>query len=372
MIEPSGLPRGGLPWEGLPQGGLPRRGLPRGQPGPDVAGRPADGARLLVVIPCLNEAATLADVIGRIPPAVPGVARVDVLVIDDGSTDDSAAIASHAGARVLRHSRNRGVGAAFASGSERALLDAHDLMVWMDGDNQFDPADIPALIAPVLAGDAAMATASRFVDPALVPADMPPLKLWGNHMMAWLISRLAGQRFHDVSCGFRAYSQEALLRLNLQGAFTYTQETFLDLCGKGLAIVEVPVRVRYFPGRRSRVAGNLVVYGLGTLNIILSWYQEHRPIRFFGSLAALLIGGGAIPLGLLLDQDIGGTPDSGLVWAGVGGGVCLVIGAALMVTAFVSRTLSRLAAGQDRLLYLAKRDLLRQVRARRTGAAPDA
>jgi len=324
--------------------------------------------RLLVAIPCLNEAATIGTVIGQIPQQIPGVDTVDVLVIDDGSSDDSAALAEAAGARVVRHALNLGVGAAFRTGSERALLDAYDLLVWMDADGQFDPADIPTLIAPVLAGQAEMATGSRFVDPALTP-DMPPLKRYGNHLMSALVSGLVGRRFHDVSCGFRAYSLEALLRLNLQGAFTYTQETFLDLCGKGLPIVEVPLQVRYFADRKSRVAGNLVAYGIRTLNIILAWYQEHRPFKFFGLLSTVLILGGSIPVGLLLDQDIGGDPTSALVWAGVAGGVSLVVGAALMVTAFVSRMFSRLAANQDRLTYLTRREMVTLVRARQGEAS---
>ena len=150
-------------------------------------------------------------------------------------------------------------------------------MVNIDGDRQFDPADIPKLIAPILNREADMVTASRFKDSALTP-DMPPVKLVGNHMMSFLISRLCGQKFADVSCGFRAYSREALLQINLHGLFTYTQETFLDLVSKKLRIVEVPIRVTYFKGRQSRVAASILRYGLNTAAIILRIYRDYFPL----------------------------------------------------------------------------------------------
>jgi hypothetical protein len=127
------------------------------------------------------------------------------------------------------------------------------------------------------------------MDPALIP-EMPSAKLWGNRMMSRLISSLAGQRFHDVSCGMRCYSRRAALQLHLLASFTYTQEVILNLAFKGLRIVEVPVRVR---GERefgeSRVAGSLWRYGLRTAQIIFRCYRDYHPLRFFGGIALLLL-----------------------------------------------------------------------------------
>ena len=213
--------------------------------------------RLLVSIPALNEQETLGEVIRAIPRDLPGIVSVEVVVVDDGSDDRSGEIAAEAGAVVIRHPHSRGVGAAFHSGLAYGISSGADLILSIDADGQFDPADIPALIAPVVNGEADFVSASRFMDPALVP-DMPRAKLWGNRLMSHLISRLAGQKFYDVSCGMRCYARNAALQLHLLGRFSYTQETFLNLAFKQLRIAEVPIRVR---GQRefgeSRVASNL-------------------------------------------------------------------------------------------------------------------
>ena len=199
--------------------------------------------RLLVGIPAYNEAATITDVIERIPKQVNGVDGVDVVVVDDGSTDDTGALAQAAGAAVVRHARNSGVGVAFQSLVRHALETRADLLVTIDADGQFNADHIPQLIAPIVSGGALVSTASRFMDPALVP-DMPRVKKWGNKRVARLVSRLTGFEYHDVSCGFRAYSRESLLRLTIYHSFTYTHETFLDLAAKRVSIEEVPLAVR--------------------------------------------------------------------------------------------------------------------------------
>lgn len=312
------------------------------------------GLRLLVALPCLNEEATLGAVLQGIPARIDGVREIQAVVVDDGSTDRSGEIARQHEATVLRHPVNRGVGAAFQTATEHAVLHGFDAMVWIDADGQFSPSEIPDLLAPLLRGEADMVTASRFRDPLLVP-EMPRLKRVGNWAMARVISFLVGKRFADVSCGFRALSLEALLRLDLHGRFTYTQETFLDLCFKGMAIVEVPVRVRYFPGRRSRVAGNLLMYGLRTLSIIIDCYRNYFPLRFYGILGTLLILAGAVPLGYMLGEDLDGRPPGMLVAGGMLGGLAMVVGAACLATAFSGSILDRVRAAQERQLYLLRR-----------------
>jgi glycosyltransferase involved in cell wall biosynthesis len=251
--------------------------------------QPGRGPRLLVAIPALDEEATVAEVIRGVPRQLPGVGAVDVVVVDDGSRDGTAHCAEQAGARVLRHQTPRGVGSAFHTGLAYGIGSGADLFVSIDADGQFDPADIPRLIEPVLAGRADFVTASRFIDPALTPK-MPPVKLWGNRMMSRLISGLARQTFHDVSCGMRCYSRAAALQLHLLGRFTYTQEAFLNLAFKELRIVEVPIRVR---GERefgeSRVASSLWRYAVQTIQIIFRCYRDYYPLRFFGGAAVALV-----------------------------------------------------------------------------------
>jgi glycosyltransferase involved in cell wall biosynthesis len=255
---------------------------PMQPPAPVAGDRPL---RLLVSVPALDEQETVADVVRRVPRDIPGVGSVEVVVVDDGSRDETATRAAEAGAQILHHRRTHGVGAAFHTAIAYAIERGVDLLVSIDADGQFDPADIPALVRPVVDGEADFSSASRFMDPSLVP-DMPTIKLWGNRMMSRLISSLAGETFYDVSCGMRCYDRKAFLQLHLLARFTYTQEVFLNLSFKKLRIVEVPIRVR---GERefgeSRVAGSLWRYGVRTVQIIFRCYRDYHPLRFFGGIA---------------------------------------------------------------------------------------
>lgn len=319
---------------------------------------PSAPLRLLVAIPCLNEAATIARVVRGVPRTIARVGQVDVVVIDDGSRDDTATEARAAGATVIRHAHNRGVGLAFQTAVNHAVEFGYDLMVNIDGDCQFDPQDIPKLVEPVVSGQADMATASRFADPRLIP-DMPRVKLVGNHMMSSLISKLVGTRYADVSCGFRCYNRESLLRLNLHGAFTYTQETFLDFAAKRIEIQEVPIQVRYFVDRKSRVASSILRYAINTATIILRGYRDYHPLRFFWGLAALF----AVPAFLFAviffaHYWMTGV-FSGYLFAGFTSGFLSLIAMVFFVLGIVTDMLDRIRTNQERMLYLLKKQLHR-------------
>lgn len=253
--------------------------------------------RLIILIPAYNEEETIASLLEGIPESFPGVDDVITLVVDDGSTDHTAAQAKETGAIVVSHTHNRGVGSAFNTGLTTALEMGADILVNIDADEQFSPQEISLLIKPILAGRADFVAGDRFTQPDgryEKPEAMPAVKFWGNKQMSRLISMLAGQNFNDVSCGFRAYSKEAMLRLNLTGKFTYTQETFLDLASKDLMIETIPVNVKYYDERRSRVAGNVLQYLYHTLNIILRAYRDYRPLKFFVILGTLPFVTGSI------------------------------------------------------------------------------
>ncbi len=316
--------------------------------------------KLVVLVPCLDEERTVAEVVRGVPRRLPGIAEVEVLVLDDGSTDATAERAREAGALVLQHRVNLGLGRTFRDGVRQALALGADLVVNIDGDGQFDPADIAPLVAPIVAGEAHMVTASRFLRPDYVPR-MPAIKRWGNRWVARIVWLLSGRRFHDVSCGFRAFSREALLRMNLFGSFTYTQETFLDLIFKGLEIVELPVRVEGV--RRfgtSRVASSIPRYAVRSLQIMLRAFISYRPFSFFAALAALFAAVGLALLGFLLVHYLRSGAFSPHIWAGFVGGSFCFLGTSTLVIALVGDMLVRQRLNQEEVLYFLKRDLYRR------------
>jgi len=305
-----------------------------------------------VVVPAYNEEESIGNVLDALPEYVD-----HVIVVDDGSTDETAKIAHEKHAFVLGHKRNKGVGAAFHTGVKKSLEFKTDVLVNIDADGQFDPKDIAQLIEPIMQHKSDVVTASRFLNKNLTPS-MPRGKYWGNIAMARLISLLVGEKFHDVTCGFRAYSREALLRLNLLGTFTYTQETFLDLAYKGLVIKEVAVRVQ---GTRthgeSKVTTSLLRYAYRTLKIIFRAFRDYRPIRFFGAIAAFLffLGVGMEIFMVIYWLKTGGF--SPYKFVGVTGGFFMGMGSLIFVTGLLADMFYRIRGNQEEILYYKRKEL---------------
>lgn len=310
--------------------------------------------KLIIYMPALNEQEGIADVIKSLPKEIDGIEEIRVLVVDDGSTDDTVKIAKESGAEVVSHTVNKGVGKAFQSAVQYVLEEGGDILVSIDADRQFNSNQIPQIIEPILSNNADMVTGNRFEKG--IPENMPKSKYWGNAQMSKLISFITGQRFRDVSCGFRAYSREALLRLNLFGAFTYTQESILDMVFKGLRVVEFPVDVIYFKERKSRVAGSIVKYAFRTLNIILSTLRDYKPMVFFGGIGAILISIGLVMeifLGIhyLISGDF--TP---FKFVGFTGFAFLVFGLLFLIVGLLANMFNRVRVNQERILYELKKE----------------
>lgn len=312
---------------------------------------------LVVMLPALNEAMTITSVIKQIPRQIPGIATIDVLVIDDGSTDQTATLAKEAGTTVVQHHKTLGVGAAFHTGLSYALAQGADILVNIDADGQFSPQDIPKLIEPILQGKAEFVTASRFARPELEPA-MPVLKRWGNRCMVRLINLITGQTFTDVSCGFRAYTRETALRLTLFGHFTYTQESFIDLAYKNVPMAEVPLAVQGVRSYgRSRVADNLWRYGLKTATIIFRTARDYYPFYFFGVPGLILFGLGGLSGSFLLNHFIrtGQTfPYRSLVQVS---SVLLILGFLLFFISMLADMFHRNRQLQEQTLYLLRKHI---------------
>ena len=244
--------------------------------------------KLLVVSICKNEAATIRELIKRIPRNYPNVKKVDICIIDDGSTDDTAALARKAGATVISDGVSKGLAFRFREVLNMALEQNVDVLVNIDGDLQFKPEDIPKIADPVLEGAADFVAADRFLDEKTGklrrPQNMPAGKYYGNKLGAWVVSRLAKHKFNDVTCGFRAYNRDAILALNLNSTHTYTQESFQILAAKRMRILTLPTYVAYYKGRKSRVVTSLLSYiATSSLNIMRA-YRDFAPLRFFFTL----------------------------------------------------------------------------------------
>jgi glycosyltransferase involved in cell wall biosynthesis len=244
--------------------------------------------KLVINLPAFNEEENIGETIRKIPRHIDSIDEIFIQVIDDGSRDKTVTVARDAGANlVFSHPVNRGIGITFRTAVEKALENGADILVNMDADGQFEAQDIEKLIRPIIENRADLVSASRF---GHKKADnMPRIKYLLNKTAAWIIGKFMDHPIDDLTCGFRAYNRESLLRLSLSGGFTYTQEVIIDAIGKNLKIEWIPTTVTYFENRQSRVVKNIFNYVNNSGKIILKTVRDVRPMRFFGIPSLFLI-----------------------------------------------------------------------------------
>ena len=288
--------------------------------------------KLIIQIPCLNEAETLPATIAALPRRIAGIDTIEVLVIDDGSTDGTAQVARQWGVRhVVRHRRNRGLAAAFRSGIQHALAAGADIIVNTDGDGQYEGADIAALVQPILAGEADIVVGDRGV---AANRHFSPLKRALQRLGSAAVQSLAGANVPDAVSGFRAFTREAAQRINITTEFSYTTDMLIQAGRKRLAIASVPVRT-HAAARPSRLFSSIPRFVLQTGITMMRAFTAHKPLRAFVATGALIAAVGALPIMRFL-----------WFWAnGDGGGhvQSLVLGGALLVLGVLVAMLGMLA-----------------------------
>ena len=248
--------------------------------------------KLVIQIPCYNEEATLPAVIADLPRAIPGVDEIEIVVIDDGSTDRTAVLAEMLGAHVVKHSGNKGLAAAFQTGLDACLASGADIIVNTDGDHQYFGADIPALIRPILDNDCEMVIGDRRTNDV---AHFSPVKKRLQTLGSWTMRKLSGTRIPDAPSGFRAMTREAAMRLNVVTRYTYTLETIIQAGKKNLSVMSVPIRSR--ATRPSRLFPNLWSYIKRSAATMLRIWAMYEPLKTFALFASVFLIIGAILVG---------------------------------------------------------------------------
>lgn len=234
--------------------------------------------KLIIQIPCLNEAETLAETISEFPQSIPGIDQIEVLVIDDGSTDDTAVVAEQLGVdHIVRHRQNMGLARTFQDGLDACLKLGADIIVNTDADNQYPGRYIVDLVNPILDGEADIVIANRQVAQI---EHFSPLKRLLQKLGSWTVRTVSGTAVPDAPSGFRAYTRDTALRLNVLTNYSYTLDTIIQAGKMGLTIISVPVETNR-PTRPSRLQKNMWHFIKAQAGTIVRLYAFYEPLRTF-------------------------------------------------------------------------------------------
>ncbi|NDY95277.1 glycosyltransferase [Wenzhouxiangella limi] len=304
--------------------------------------------KLIIQIPCFNEAETLPLALAELPREVPGCDVVEWLIIDDGSSDDTAEIArAHGVDHVVRHTRNQGLARAFMTGLERGLELGADVIVNTDADNQYHGGDIEKLVAPVVAKEADLVIGER---PISHIEHFSWLKKQLQKLGSWVVRKASDTEVPDAPSGFRAISRAAATELNVFNNYTYTLETIIQAGQRNMAIASVPVRVND-DLRPSRLVKSIPSYIKRSMITIVRIFVIYRPFRFFAAIGSVsLLLGALLGLRFLVYWLLG---------EGDGHVQSLILAAVLLIAGFQTVLVAFLA---DQLA--ANRLLLQQIRSR--------
>jgi len=278
--------------------------------------------KLIVQIPCFNEEQTLARVIADIPREIQGIDSVELLVIDDGSSDRTARIARDNGVEhILVNKKNLGLARSFQKGVYAALKMKADIIVNTDGDNQYAGADITKLVQPIINGEADIVIGDRRTSEVAHFSKTKKILQWVGSL---LVRKLSGISIPDAVSGFRAVSREAAIRMNIISTFSYTIEMLIQAGKRGMCVVSVPVRVNNVT-RESRLFQSIPQFLMRSMGTMVRVYSMYKPLRVFFLIGTFFTVVGFVPIArfIFLYFSEGGA---GHIQSLVLGGVFLLMG----------------------------------------------
>jgi glycosyltransferase involved in cell wall biosynthesis len=279
--------------------------------------------KLIIQIPCLNEAETLPQTLRDLPVSIPGIDVIETLVIDDGSRDGTSEVArAHGVHHIVRFRRNKGLAAAFIAGIDAALKLGADYIVNTDADNQYDGGDISTLVAPLLSGEADICIGDRNIQAI---AHMTPSKKLLQRIGSWVVRQVSGTKVPDTTSGFRAYTREAALRMTLVSEFSYTLESLIQAGKRRMAIAHVEVRTNPRT-RESRLFDSVFGYIKQSAATIVRIYASHEPLKVFSYIGLAIFSAGFLVSVRFLYYYLTGS--------GAGKLQSLILSAVLMIVGF--------------------------------------
>ncbi len=293
--------------------------------------------KLIIQIPCLNEEHTLPITLADLPREIEGVDSIEYLIIDDGSTDRTVEVAKTEGVHhIIRHRHNKGLARSFADGIDSCLNLGADIIVNTDGDNQYCGADIAGLVKPIIEGKADIVVGDRQTDKI---AHFSPFKKLLQRFGSHVVRKLSGTPVPDTVSGFRAFSREAAIRLNIVSSFSYTIETIIQAGMKQMTIVSVPVRTNE-KTRNSRLFKSTRSFIQAQLTTIVRMYAMFKPLRVFFFIGLLFSFVGLVPIIRFLHFYLQGYGE-GHIQSLVLGGALLTIGVFTLLIALLADLIGR-------------------------------
>jgi glycosyltransferase involved in cell wall biosynthesis len=308
--------------------------------------------KLIIQIPCLNEAETLPATLADLPTSVPGIDVIEVLVIDDGSKDGTAVARAHGVHHIVRFTRNKGLAAAFMAGIDASLKQHADFIVNTDADNQYAGSDIGKLVAPLLSGSADLTIGDRNI------AELQHMSWRKRQLQAlgsWVVRQVSNTSVPDTTSGFRAYTREAALRMTIVSEFSYTLESIIQAGKKRMAIAHVPVTTN--PRMRtSRLFDSIFGYIKRSSATIVRIYAMYEPLKVFSYIGLTIFGAGVLLALRFLyeyftDVTFGGRMVQSLIFSAV----FMIIGFQVLLMGLLADVISANRKLLEDLLYRVRR-----------------